>query len=201
MEFWDKIAGLYDSAEFLNGKVYGEMLLMVRRLVPKGARVLDTAAGTGELSIAASKRAASVHCTDISVEMMKTAQRKVHRLGIENITFEQRNIFDLSDKDDTYDVVMAGNVLHLLNNPHRAIKELYRVTKPGGLILLPTFITKGKAKHLLELYKKLGYNASAEYDLQTYRAMLKSANLGKVKTKLIDGLLPCCFAVIKKPEK
>lgn len=199
MEFWDKIAGIYDAAEFINGKVYLEMLRTVRRLVPEGAKVLDTAAGTGELSIAAAKKAASVHCTDISVEMLKTAQRKVKKLGLDNITFEQRNIFDLSDEDETYDVVMAGNVLHLLNNPHRALNELYRVTKRGGLILLPTFLTKDKGRLMLELYKKLGYNASEEYDEQSFRKMLKSAKLGKVKTKTIDGLMPCCFAVIKKP--
>lgn len=200
MEFWDKIAGLYDAAEFINGKVYREMLRTVRSLVPNGARVLDTAAGTGELSIAAAKRAASVHCTDISVEMLKTAQRKVRRLGLENITFEQRNIFDLSDEDDTYDVVMAGNVLHLLDNPERALNELYRVTKPGGLILMPTFLTKNKGKLVIKLYKMLGYRASADYTEKSLREMLKGARLGEIKTKTIDGMVPCCFAVMKKPE-
>ena len=49
MDFWDNIAGFYDLAEAVNGKVYEQMLSITARLVPKGARVLDCAAGTGAL--------------------------------------------------------------------------------------------------------------------------------------------------------
>ena len=57
--FWDKIAGVYDLAESINGDVYHEMCAQTERLVPAGAKVLDCAAGTGELSLAAAKNAAS----------------------------------------------------------------------------------------------------------------------------------------------
>ena len=52
-DFWDKIAGVYDLAESINGDVYHEMCAQTERLVPAGAKVLDCAAGTGELSLAA----------------------------------------------------------------------------------------------------------------------------------------------------
>lgn len=54
MSFWDKVAGIYDITESLNRNVYNAMLRGVRQIVPEGAMVLDCAAGTGELSIAAS---------------------------------------------------------------------------------------------------------------------------------------------------
>ena len=198
MTFWDKVAGLYDTIELTNGKVYREMLATTRRIVPRGAKVLDCAAGTGELSFAAAVKAETVLCTDLSENMLKTAKKKALARHKDNVSFAERNIFDLQENDNTYDIVIAGNVLHLLDAPEKAVRELYRVVKPGGKLLLPTFITKGHGEFLLRIYKKLGYNASENYSPETYRKMLKNCGVGKVKTKLIDGIIPCCYAVIEK---
>lgn len=200
MDFWDKIAGVYDLAECINGSVYKEMVDTTTRLTPSGAKVLDCAAGTGELSFAAAKNAESVVCTDLSRNMLKTAQRKARALGVDNITFAERNIFDLQDPDGTYDVVIAGNVLHLLTNPQGAVKEMYRVLKPGGRLLLPTFTSKNKGGLFIGIYKKMGFDSEAEYSPSEYKKMLEGCGLGRVRTKLIHGLIPCCYAVITKSE-
>ncbi len=198
MDFWDRFAGVYDLAESINGSVYTEMCDITRRLVPAGAKVLDCGAGTGELSLAASDNADSVLCTDLSKNMLKQAQRKARALGADNIEFAARNIFDLQDPDDTYDVVIAGNVLHLLTNPQGAVKEMYRVLKPGGKLLLPTFTNKNSTRLLIGIYKKLGFDPAANYSPSEYKKMLENCGLGRVRTKLIKGLVPCCYAVIEK---
>ena len=198
MDFWDRFAGVYDLAESINGSVYTEMRDITRRLIPAGAKVLDCGAGTGELSLAASDNADSVLCTDLSKNMLKQAQRKARALGTDNIEFAARNIFDLQDPDDTYDVVIAGNVLHLLTNPQGAVKEMYRVLKPGGKLLLPTFTNKNSARLLIGIYKKLGFDPAASYSPSEYKKMLEDCGLGRVRTKLIKGLVPCCYAVIEK---
>ena len=46
----------------------------------------------------------------------------------------------LKCQDDRFDKVVAGNVIHLLSDPHAAVKELERVCKPGGKIIIPTYI-------------------------------------------------------------
>ncbi len=144
MDFWDNIAAVYDIAEAVNGKVYREMTDLAARLVPRGAKVLDCAAGTGSLSIAAAERANTVVCTDLSENMLFRARKKAKRYGADNIVFEKRNIFELCDEDGTYDCVIAGNVLHLLNNPQGAVKELCRVAKSGGKVIVPTFTWENK---------------------------------------------------------
>lgn len=198
MDFWDRFAGVYDLAESINGSVYTEMCDITRRLVPAGAKVLDCGAGTGELSLAASDNADSVLCTDLSKNMLKQAQRKAKALGADNIEFAARNIVDLQEPDDTYDVVIAGNVLHLLTNPQGAVKEMYRVLKPGGRLLLPTFTNKNSTRLLIGIYKKLGFDPAANYSPSEYKKMLEDCGLGRVRTKLIKGLVPCCYAVIEK---
>lgn len=198
--FWDKIAGVYDLAESINGDVYHEMCAQTERLIPTGAKVLDCAAGTGELSLAAARNAESVVCTDLSEKMLNSARRKAGLFGADNITFEARNIFDLKDPDETYDVVIAGNVLHLLKNPQGAVNEMWRVLKPGGKLLLPTFTTKNHGKLLIKLYKAIGFDPEESYSPSEYKKMLEDCGLGRVYTKLIKGTIPCCYAVIIKNE-
>ena len=201
MDFWSTFARFYDVAEALNGGVYREMTETTARLVPHGSAVLDCAAGTGELSLAAARRAERVVCTDCSGEMLNVARKKAKKRRFVNIEFERANIFHLDYADGEFDIVIAGNVLHLLDNPENAVRELSRVTKSGGRILLPTFMTRDKAaisEVLLKAYKKLGFEPSAEYAPREYVEMLKGCNVGEVKSKLIKGTVPCCYAVIIK---
>lgn len=196
MTFWDKTAWLYDFAESLNPKPYRDMLKGIKAVVPEGASVLDCAAGTGELSIAAAEKAEHVLCTDMSLPMLERARKKSAKKGIENISFGERDILALPDEDNTYDVSMAGNVLHLLEEPEKAVKELCRVTKRGGRVILPTFMAKN-SNPLIKIYTLLGYRAFASYTMESYEKMLKDCGCGPVKVTKISGLVPVAFGVIK----
>lgn len=201
MDFWDKFAKYYDVAESLNGKVYREMCAITSQLVPLNANVLECAAGTGELSLAAAEKALAVLCTDNSEKMLDIAREKAKKRGFDNICFERQNIFHLNAPDDTYDVVIAGNVLHLLKEPENAVRELYRVVKRGGKLLLPTFMTSKNTRlsgFLLGAYKKLGFQPCTDFTPRSYVYFLKGLNLGKVKARLIKGTVPCCYTVIVK---
>lgn len=199
MNFWDKWAGLYDLAESLNHRAYQAMLNGVRAVVPEGAKVLDCAAGTGELSIAAAEKAESVLCTDMSISMLEVARKKCSKQGIENIRFEERNILELPDDDDTYDIVIAGNVLHLLDEPQKAVKELARVVKNGGKLILPTFMVleNKRMPFLIKIYGLFGFRSSRNYNSEEYKEMLESCGVGKVKVTLLKGSFPVAFGVVK----
>lgn len=196
MTFWDKIAWLYDIAESFNPKPYNDMLKGIKVVVPEGANVLDCAAGTGELSIAAAEKAEHVLCTDMSLPMLERARKKSAKKGIKNISFGERDIFNLPDDDNTYDAAIAGNVLHLLEEPEKAVRELCRVTKHGGRVILPTFMAKN-SNPLIKIYTLLGYRAFASYTVESYEKMLKSCGAGRVKVTKIDGLVPVAFGLIE----
>lgn len=198
MTYWDKVSGIYDLNESLNGKVYVEMLRKARDNIPVGARVLDCAAGTGELTLIAALKADAVVCTDNSEKMLERAISKANKKGLSNIAFEKRDIYSQDDADETYDVVMAGNVLHLLDEPERAVKELCRLTKRGGKVIAPCFTDmNGK---LAAVYKRFGFEPASYYNSRSYVEMLRRASGETVRAKYIEGLIPCTFAVIFRAD-
>ena len=77
--------------------------------------------------------------------------------------------------------------------------ELERVVKPGGMIIIPTYITisKGKRKIWVEFIKLLGTYFKREFDLRSYKSFFARMGYENVKYYVVDGQLPCAVAVIK----
>ena len=199
--FWDRVAGLYDLFEWSNRNVNAAARGRVGELVPAGARVLDCAAGTGEFSLAAAKRAKSVLCTDLSESMLARARKKAAKRGLANIRFASRDITALSDPDGAYDVVIAANVLHLLDAPEKAVRELWRVTAPGGRLILPTYL-QGKIGaaygSMIKIYQGVGFHYEHAFTPETYREFLERLELGSVKLEVISGGVPEGIGILEK---
>lgn len=200
--FWDRFAKLYNFAESFNAKAYQGMIRVITECVPDGSDILECAAGTGILSAALAPKAKHVLCTDYSLPMLAEAKTRAERLQLRNLDFAQRDIFHLEDSDNSYDVVIAANVLHLLDTPQDAIRELWRVTKPGGMLILPTFLL-GEAdfgfRQVIRLYKLLGFDSKRNYTRHSYQKMVDGCGLGKAHYTLVRGRLPVGLAILKKP--
>ena len=199
--FWDRVAWLYDLMERSNRAVNAAAAARVAGLVPKGARVLDCAAGTGEFSLAAAERAETVLCTDLSLPMLDRARKKAKKRGLTNISFAQRDITALPDLDGTFEVVIAANVLHLLQKPENAVRELWRVTAPGGRLILPTYLLGqvGTAYGtMIKIFQGVGFHYEHAFTSKTYQMLLESLNLAPVLVEVIPGRVPEGIAVLEK---
>lgn len=200
--FWDRWARFYDCAQWSNRRANAAAAACAAALVPAGARVLDCAAGTGLFSLAAAKRAGSVLCTDLSETMLQQAERKARRRGLTNLRFARRDVTALPDPDGGFDAVIAANVLHLLPEPERAVRELWRVTAPGGRLILPTYL-QGKTGTaygtMIRIYQGVGFHYEHAFTPETYRMFLERLNLGRVTVEVIPGRLPIGLAVLQKP--
>ena len=200
--FWDLVAWLYDLVERSNRAVNAAAAARVAGLVPKGARVLDCAAGTGEFSLAAAERAETVLCTDLSLPMLDRARKKAKKRGLTNISFAQRDITALPDRDGTFEAVIAANVLHLLQKPENAVRELWRVTAPGGRLILPTYL-QGRVGTaygtMIKIYQGAGFHYEHAFTPETYRMLLESLNLVPVTVEVIPGRVPEGIGVLEKP--
>lgn len=199
--FWDRVAWLYDLSHWSNRRVNAAAAARVEELIPEGAHVLDCAAGTGEFSLAAAKRAGSVLCTDQSEAMLNWARKKAARRGCSNIQFDLRDIMALPDPDGSFDAVIAGNVLHLLPEPERAVRELWRVTAPGGRLILPTYLqgTTGAAYgSIIKIYQGVGFHYEHAFTPETYREFLERLELAPVAVEVIPGKLPEGIGIFEK---
>ena len=200
--FWDRWARFYDLAERSNRRVNRAAAVRVGALIPPGARVLDCAAGTGEFSLAAAGRASSVLCTDLSLPMLDRARRKAEKRGLTNIRFARRDVTALSDREGSFDVVIAANVLHLLPEPEKAVRELWRVAAPGGRLILPTYL-QGRAGAaygaMIKIYQGVGFHYEHAFTPETYRQFLEGLELAPVTVEVIPGGVPEGIALLEKP--
>ena len=201
MNFWDRVAGLYDWVELTNRRVNSAAAVRVARLVPEGAKVLDCAAGTGLFALAAARRADSVLCTDLSQAMLSGAEKKARKQGLSNICFAVRDLTALPEGNGSFDVVIAANVLHLLPEPETAVRELWRVTAPGGRLILPTYL-QGKAEAaygtMIKIYQGAGFHYEHAFTPGTYRTFLENLCLAPVELEVIPGHVPEGIALLEK---
>lgn len=201
MNFWDRVAGLYDWVELTNRRVNSAAAVRVARLVTEGAKVLDCAAGTGLFALAAARRADSVLCTDLSQAMLSRAEKKARKQGLSNICFAVRDLTALPEGNGSFDVVIAANVLHLLPEPETAVRELWRVTAPGGRLILPTYL-QGKAEAaygtMIKIYQGAGFHYEHAFTPGTYRTFLENLCLAPVELEVIPGHVPEGIALLEK---
>ena len=100
-----------------------------------GQRVLDIGTGDGQYAIHAALRGAQVTALDSSQEMLEAARHRADQQGV-HLALQLGNASKLPFRDDAFDVVLAVTVLCLVPNAELAVREMARVLRPGGRLLL-----------------------------------------------------------------
>ena len=197
--FWDKISPIYDLFEKIyNGKVYMGTGEKVAELIDSSDVVLECACGTGAIRIPIAKKCKKLVATDFSAGMLRRASKKCRKFT--NIVFKKADITAIKCKNEKFDKVIAGNVIHLLPNPEIAMKELERVTKPGGKIIIPTYINMSKRTGVVavKFITMLGADFKRQFDLDTYKQFFDDMGYKNVEYYVVEGRMPCAIAIISK---
>jgi SAM-dependent methyltransferase len=109
--------------------------------IGEGMRVLDLGCGDGTTAIPEAKRGADVLGVDISTNMVAAGNARADELGLSNLRFQQGDASDLSDlDDDSFDLVVSIFGAMFAPRPMDVARELVRVTKPGGRIVMGNWI-------------------------------------------------------------
>ena len=196
---WDRVAPLYDVVvNTANRAVYAATGTAVARLIRPGDTVLECACGTGTIAAAIAPTCACVVATDYSEGMLKQARKKLARFP--HVVVEQADITDLHYADDSFDAVVAGNVIHLLPEPGDALKEIKRVVRPGGTIIVPTYVIPKKRAHtmFLRLISRFGVHFQERFDPASYRAFFERMGYVHVTYRVVRGRIPCVIASFTK---
>ena len=198
--FWDKIACVYDVfANIINRETNIKLCNVVEGEISSTDDVLECACGTGLLTKAISEKCNSLIATDYSIKMLRIAERKLKKY--QNIKFECVDIIKLPYPNNSFDVVIAGNVIHLLNDPIKAIQELDRVCKLNGKIIIPTYMNKnsvGNVDNVSNSINKLGVDFKRKFNKEKYMSFFKDLVYQDVRYIECTGRIPCVVAIIKK---
>ena len=198
--FWDRVAFIYDIfANIINKKVHKKLKEIVANEITKDDDVLECACGTGMLMEVVAPKSKSIIATDFSSKMLKRTKKKCKKFN--NVEFMNSNIMKLDFDDNSFDIVIAANVIHLLDDPIKAINELDRVCKENGKIIIPTYMNKddnGNTSGFAKRVGKAGADFKRQFTYDSYKEFFNEFGYRNVEYTMINGKVPCCVAVIKK---
>ena len=197
--FWNKISPVYDLFENVyNRKVYKGTGIKVAEFIDKNDSVLECACGTGAITEEIAKKCRQVLATDFAEGMLKRASKKCRKYG--NVSFRQEDITDIKSADSSFDKAVAGNVIHLLPEPEKALNELLRVVRPGGKVIIPTYINMARdsSGFAVKFIEKLGAEFKRQFDIDSYKKFFEDKGFKDVEFYVVDGRMPCAIAVITK---
>ena len=138
-ETFDVLAHTYDEMRFLS--LTAARLVELAQL-PRGARVLDVATGTGEVALLAARAvgpSGAVIGIDLSPGMLGRARVKAAQAGLSQVEFREGDALRLDRPDESFDVVLSASSIFILPDMPAAVREWRRVLAPGGRVGFSSF--------------------------------------------------------------
>ena len=197
--FWDKNAGRYDRFMRKEAAAYEQMYELLRPVV-RQKTVLDLATGTGVIAKHIVRYADHIEATDASQEMIEQAKQGVKSA---KLYFSVQDMFHLPYADQSFDVVIVVNALHIVPEPEKALSEIRRVLKDDGVLVAPTFTHAdnaffGKVKAFF--MKLAGFPLHSKWTSHEYLAFLRENGWTVQKSTVLKASFPLAYAECVKSE-
>ena len=198
--FWDKSALSYDKSAQKAELVYGVVLDVIAEYIDSSMDVLEVATGTGVVACAIADKCKRVTACDLSPEMIKVAQNKINAKGHGNLIFHVKDAYSLDYEASFFDVAIALNVLHVMIQPEKALESIYRVLKPGGILVAPTYCHN---EHMIsniasKVMSLAGFKAFHRWSAVSYKEFIEKNNFHLIKYELIKGMIPLAIVAAQK---
>ena len=197
--FWDRNAGRYDRFMQKDWAAYEELYALIRPVV-KGKTVLELATGTGLIAKHIVNAAAQIEATDASAEMIAEAKRDNHSAKLH---FSVLDMFCLPYADESFDVVIVSNALHIVPQPEKALVEIQRVLKADGVLIAPTFTHAGNSfsgKVRAFFMRLAGFPLHSKWTGEEYLDFLRENGWMVRKSTVLKASFPLTYAECVKSE-
>lgn len=141
--YFDDHAEYYETSQyrttrrtFVNARHERIVSILASTALSPGGTVLEAGCGPGNLLTAFAERCGHLCEMDTSARMLNLARLKSKPFA--HVTFQMGSIEALPFADASFDLVCSAGVIEYLRRCDGAIAEMYRVLRPGGLLILPT---------------------------------------------------------------
>ena len=197
--FWDKNAGRYDRFMHKDAAAYEQLYELLRPVV-RHKQVLELATGTGLIAKHIVRSADHIEATDASQEMIDQAKQGIKST---KLYFSVQDMFHLPYAEQSFDVVIVSNALHIVPEPERALAEIRRMLKEDGVLVAPTFTHAdnaffGKVKAFF--MKLAGFPLHSKWTSHEYLAFLRENGWTVQKSIVLKASFPLAYAECVKSE-
>ena len=197
--FWDRTAKSYDHFMKKDHKAYKQMYSLIYPVV-RHKQVLELATGTGLIAKHIVRYADHIEATDASQEMIEQAKQGVKST---KLYFSVQDMFHLPYADQSFDVVIVANALHIVPEPEKALSEIRRVLKDDGVLVAPTFTHAdnaffGKVKAFF--MKLAGFPLHSKWTSHEYLVFLRENGWTVQKSTVLKASFPLTYAECVKSE-
>ena len=181
---WDKAASFYEAFWYRQLKPAQDLLLEMAAL-QAGEKILDIACGTGLVSFRAGGEAGghgSVLGTDISEKMVEMASATASQKNLTNISFQRMDAEDLELPPASFDVALCALGLMYFPDPIKALKETWRVLRPGGWNAIFNIVDKRVSSEVCPMFFNLGNPSMLPMSME-------AAGFTNIQTEIISTYL------------
>lgn len=192
---YENIAWFYDA--FFGPTLHpGRVQAISRMAIRPTDRLLEVGVGTG-INAALYPRTCSVTGIDFSGSMLVKAQDRMARKGIRNVRLLEMDAADLKFPDDTFDIVYAPYVISVVPDPVAVVREMHRVCRPGGrIIVLNHFRSPKPALARIEraispFTVHIGFKSDLDLPAFIAQAGLRPVSIEKVNLLRLWSLITC----------
>ncbi len=198
-QFWNRIAKLYTPIQDRNNHgMYQQLAKLCKPYITQDKRVLELACGTGQLTLLLWNKAASWEATDYSDLMIHELQKRCPPQIICSI----QNATSLPYEDESFDVILIANALHIMPHPEAALAEIHRVLTPDAILLAPTYVYERKPNPFrMKIMSMLGFPSVHEWTMEEFITFIESAGYKLLEQTLVEANpVPVGFIAAEKIE-
>ena len=198
-DFWDRHAKIYNRFMRRDAAAYERMYELLRPVVRRKT-VLELATGTGLIAKHIVNAAAHIEATDASPEMIAEAKRDNRSA---KLYFSVQDMFRLPYANQSFNVVIVSNALHIVPHPEKALAEIRRVLKDDGVLVAPTFTHAGntlRGRIRLFFMKLAGFPLRSRWTSEEYLSFLRQNGWAVRKSAVLKASFPLTYAECEKTE-